>query len=196
VAVLGLIGYAVDKAEAEYVRYLIESQFDYAGQNVAASKMGNISKVAPHYASSRYSINLDIFWTRLQKVAQGDTNFYGSVQDAKMQLDFLVDLLWQTLVFTLVWVVLLPLLTEAKYLYAIIAVCGPLSLWIWYLIALQNYRAFSDLLRASVDLYRLELLKTLRIPPPANAEQERMVWEMLERRVVYDDHSNFLLQSS
>jgi hypothetical protein len=52
------------------------------------------------------------------------------------------------------------------------------------------------LLRWSVDLYRLDLLKTLRIPLPANAEQERLVWEMLERRVVYDDHSNFLLQSS
>jgi hypothetical protein len=196
VALLGLIGYALDKADAEYVRYLTESQFDYAGHDVAPTKMGNISKIAPYYASSRYSMNIDIFWTRLQKVAQADTNFYASLQDAKMQLDFLVSLIWHTLVFTLVWAILLPLLTEAKYLYAIIVVSGPPSLWIWYLIALQNYRAFSDLLRSSVDLYRLDLLKTLRIPLPANAEQERLVWEMLERRVVYDDHSNFLLQSS
>jgi hypothetical protein len=196
VTLLGLIGYALDKADAVYVRYLTESQFDYAGHDVAPTKMGNISKVAPYYASSRYSMNIDIFWTRLQKVAQGDTNFYGSLQDAKTQLDFLVSLIWHTLVFTLVWVVLLPLFTEAKYLYAIIVVCGPISLWSWYLIALQNYRAFSDLLRSSVDLYRLDLLKTLHIPLPANAEQERLLWEMLERRVVYDDHSNFLLQGS
>jgi hypothetical protein len=195
VALAGLIGYALDRADAEYARYLTEFQFDYAGQDVAPTRLGNISMVAPYYALSRYSINLDIFWTRLQKIAQGDTNVYASLQDAKTQLDFLVSLIWHTLIFTVLWVILLPLLTEAKYLYSIIVVIGPLTLWIWYLIALQNYRAFSDLLRAAVDVYRLELLKTLRIPLPPNAENECLVWEMLERRVVYGDHTNFLLQN-
>jgi hypothetical protein len=196
VALVGLIGYALDKSDGEYISYLIEFQFDYAGQDVAPTKMGNISKIAPYYASSRYSMNLDIFWTRLQKIAQGDTSVYASLQDAKTQLDFLVSLIWHTLIFTALWVIILPLLTEAKYLYTVIVIIGPLTLWIWYQIALQNYRAFSDLLRAAVDVYRLDLLKTLRIPLPANAENERLVWEMLERRVVYDDHTNFLLQNS
>lgn len=196
VALVGLIGYALDKADGEYISYLIEFQFDYAGQDVAPTKMGNISNIAPYYASSRYSMNLDIFWTRLQKIAQGDTSVYASLQDAKTQLDFLVSLIWHTLIFTALWVIILPVLTEAKYLYTVIVIIGPLTLWIWYQIALQNYRAFSDLLRAAVDVYRLDLLKTLRIPLPANAENERLVWEMLERRVVYDDHTNFLLQNS
>jgi len=196
VALVNLIGYVVDQASAEYARYIAESQFDYAGQNVAPTRIGNISNIAPYYASSRYSINLDIVWTRLQKVVQGDTNFYAALQDAKTQLDFLISLIWHTLLFTVLWAILLPLLSRAYVLYAMIVIFGPFTAWIWYLIAVQNYRALSDLLRASIDLYRLDLLKTLHVPLPANAEQERLIWEMLERRLVYGERSNFWLQSS
>ncbi len=194
--VLSLIRFSLDKAQAEYARHLTEFQFDYAGEEVAPTKMGNISRVAPHYAASRYSLNLDIFWTRLQKVIQNDANFYSVLQDAKMQLDFLVGLVWYTLLFTLIWVAVLPGLGEAKNLFQIIAIAGPLLTYVWYRIALQNYRAFSDLLRACVDLYRLDLLKALHVPLPANAEQERLIWETMEQRLVYGEHSNIVLQAS
>ena len=58
--------------------------------------------------------NLDVFWTRLQKVVAADANFYSTVQDAKMQVDFLVALIWYTLFFTLVWVIALSLMGEAE----------------------------------------------------------------------------------
>jgi len=193
---LRLIRYAVDKAQAQYVHYLTEFQFDYAGEEIAPTKMGNISRVAPHYAATRYSMNFDIFWTRLQKVVETDATFYSVLQDAKMQVDFLVQLVWYTICFTIIWAIALPCLREAEGWFLIIAIVGPVLAYIWYRIALQNYRAFSDLLRASVDLYRLELLKVLRIPLPANAEQERLVWEMLERRLVYGEHSNIALQNT
>jgi hypothetical protein len=191
-----LVRYAVDKAQGNYARLMAEYQFDYAGEEVAATRMGNISRIAPHYATSRYSLNLDIFWTRLQKVVQADTNFYSAFQDAKLQLDFLIALLWYTLIFTLTWVIALPLLREAKNWFLLIAFAGPLVTYVWYRIALQTYRAFSDLLRASVDLYRLDLLNTLRIPLPASAEEERLIWERLERRIVYNEHSNMVLRQT
>lgn len=192
-ALLRLIRYALDKWNEQRVAYLNRLQFDYAGRDVAPTKMGNISKAAPYYAASRYSLNLDIFWTRLQKVIQADTNFYGLLQDAKLQLDFLVSLVWLTLTFTVIWVIVLPCVREAMGLFLLIAIAGPVLTYIWYVVALQNYRAFSDLLRASVDLYRLDLLKVLRIPLPANAEQERELWDTLEQRFAYGERSNLLL---
>jgi hypothetical protein len=191
---LQLIRYATDRAQENYAQSLTEFQFDYAGEDVAPTKMGNISRVAPHYAASRYSMNLDIFWTRLQKVVATDTNFYSVVQDAKMQVDFLVALIWYTLLFTLVWVIALPCMGEARNLFLGIAIAGPLLAYVWYRVALQNYRAFANLLCASVDLFRMDLLKAFRIPLPANAEQERLVWETIEQRLVYGDHSNITLQ--
>jgi hypothetical protein len=191
-----LIEYAANKWEAQYVAYLNKYQFDYAGNNVAPTRMGIISNSASYYAASRYSMNLEVFWSRLQKVLQGDSNFSSVLQDAKMQLDFLVALVWLTLAFSLIWVVLLPYLEEAKPLFLGIAIVGPVLTYMWYLLAIQNYRSYSDLLRASIDLYRLDLLKTLHIPLPANAEQERLVWETLERRFGYGEHPNIAFQNT
>jgi len=193
--VVELIRYVAEKALAEYTTSLTELQFDYAGKEVAPTKMGNISRIAPHYAAARYSMNLDILWTRLQKVVASDANFYSGLQDAKMQVDFLVALVWYSMLFTLTWVVLLPLLGEGKNIFRLIAVFGPLASYAWYRIALQNYRAFADVLCATVDLFRLDLLKALHLPLPVNAEQELLVWESLEQRLVYGEHFNYPLQS-
>jgi hypothetical protein len=193
---LQLISYATDQAQEKYAQYLTEFQFDYAGEDVAPTQMGNISRVAPHYAATRYSMNLDIFWTRLQKVVATDANFYAVIQAAQMQVDFLVALIWYTLTFTLIWVIALPCMGEAENLFLLIAVAGPLLAYGWYRVALQNYRAFANLLCASVDLFRSDLLKVLKIPLPANAEQERLIWETIEQRLVFGDHSNILLQTS
>jgi hypothetical protein len=194
--VLRLISYTSDYYQAEVLRHFNEIQFDFPGQDVAPTKMGNIANVAAYYAQSRYSMNLEIYWTRLQKVLQEDTHFYPVLQESKMQLDFLVELFWLTVVFTLIWVVALPFCGEGVVLYPVIAIGGPLLTWIWYRIALRNYRAFSDLLRAAVDLYRLDLLKGLHIPLPANAAQECILWENLEQRTAYGDDTNFVLQNT
>jgi len=191
---LQLIRYAADRAQAKYAQLLTEFQFDYAGEDVAPTMMGNISRVAPHYAASRYSMNLDAFWTRLQKVVATDTNFYSVVQDAKTQVDFLVALIWYTLLFTVIWLIALPCLGEALDLFLFIAVGGPLLAYVWYRVALQNYRAFANVLCASVDLFRADLLKALHVPLPANAEQERLIWETIEQRLVFGERSNITLQ--
>ena len=193
---LQLIRYATDQAQEKYAEFLTEFQFDYAGEDVAPTQMGNISRVAPHYAATRYSMNLDIFWTRLQKVVAADATFYSVIQGAQMQVDFLVALIWYTLTFTLIWVIALPCTGEAENLFLLIAVAGPLLAYAWYRVALQNYRAFANLLCASVDLFRTDLLKVLRVPLPANAEQERLIWETIEQRLVFGEHSNIVLQTS
>jgi hypothetical protein len=85
---LQMIDEVIASWEAVRVRLTNEIQFLYAGENVAPTRMGNIAGVAEFYAYSRYAMNLSIFWTRLQKSIQTDKEFYGSVQDAKRQLDF------------------------------------------------------------------------------------------------------------
>jgi hypothetical protein len=194
-ALLRLFQYAADKWDFEAIKYFNQIQFDFAGKNVAPTMIGNISEIASYYARSRYSMNIEIFWTRLQKAIQGDAKFYPVLQEAKLQLDFLVELLYLTVIFTLTWVIVLPILGEARSLYVVISIVSPLVAWAWYQIALQNYRALSDLLRAAVDLYRLDLLKMLHVPLPANAEQERVTWENLEQRAAYGDRTNIVFQN-
>jgi hypothetical protein len=192
--IIELIRYVAEKAQAEYAASLIELQFDYAGKEVAPTRMGNIAGIASHFAATRYSMNLDILWTRLQKVAASDSNFYSGLQDAKLQVDFLVALIWYSTLFSLTWVVVLPLLGEGRNVFLWVAVLGPLASYAWYEIALRNYRAFADVLCAAVDLFRLDLLKALHVQLPVNAEQELLLWESLEQRLVYGEHSNYPLQ--
>ncbi len=194
VALYNLIEYAADRWQAEVTRFFNEIQFNFPGKDVAPTRMGNIASTARSYAQSRYSMNLDIFWTRLQKVLKGDSNFYPILLEAKMQLDFLVTLFWLTVIFTLIWTVSLPFYSNNKWLFLWVVMAGPTLSFIWYKIALQNYRAFADLLRSAVDLYRLDLLKVLHVPLPANAEEERHIWETLGNRSGYRDDVNYTFQ--
>jgi hypothetical protein len=197
-ALFQLITYARDKWDRQYADYLLRYKLEFAGtvDEIAPTRMGNIANAAvSSYAESLYSMNFELFWPRLQKIVQGDSNFYSVLQDAKLQLDFLVALVWLTFAFTLIWDVLLPWLGEARRFFLGIASVGPILTYIWYRLAIQNYRPYCDLLGACIDLYRLDLLKALHIPLPANAEQEREIWETLGARVGYDVHSNLVLQN-
>jgi hypothetical protein len=190
---------AIDSArehwEVLWVQHSNQIQSDFPGRRVAPTRMGNIAAVAAHYASSRYSLNLEIFWTRLQNVIQTNDAFYGLLQDGKRQLDFPIALFWQTAFFTAVWSLIIALVGGRPYLFLAITVSGVAGMRIWYSVALNSYKSFSDLVRAAVDLYRLALLKALHIPPPVNAEQERLIWESLETRLGYGARENVALQT-
>lgn len=189
-----LIARAIDQWDAIRVRLQNQIHFELAGRNVAPTRMGNLATVAAYYADSRYSLDLDIFWTTLQKVIQGDAELAAVLQNSKQKLDFLVALFWQTVFFTGVWMVALFALGRSPQLFLTIAVGGSFFAWIWYQIAVTNYRDFSNVVRAGIDLHRLGVLKELHILAPANMEQERLTWQTLGQRVRYAERDNIPLE--
>jgi hypothetical protein len=198
---LRIAGYALEKVETQYFRLFNYRQFSYPHGTVAPTAMGNIAASVRSYADSRYSLNLDLVWTRLQKIIQGDEKFFAVLQDSKTQLDFLVALFWSTVAYSLFWGAIMPLagfrLRHLQLIWiglGIIPAYHPLILLggvalavIWYAIALQNYRAFADLLRSAVDLYRLDLLKFLHLPLPKSPAEERELWEALTQWTGYGE---------
>ena len=71
---------------------------------LAPTRLGNLTRTMRSYTLDRYGMDLEVFWTRLQKVAieKGDKGF-AAMQDAKTQVDFLVSLCWLTVSFTVLW---------------------------------------------------------------------------------------------
>ena len=67
---------------------------------LAPTRMGNLTRTMRSYALDRYGIDLDIFWTKLQRTLQKESNFYQTLSDAKIQVDFLVSLTFLTMMFT------------------------------------------------------------------------------------------------
>jgi hypothetical protein len=184
---VALIDYAGRRVEDEYIRLYNEREFNFSLSTIAATRLGNIAESVRGYAQSRYAMNLDFFWMSFQKVLQNETAFYKTIQDAKTQLDFMVSMFWLTVASTAFWMLVLPLVARGWLPLLGAAVVGPFLARSWYLIAVQNYRSFADLLRSSIDLFRFELLKTFKISLPLDVEAERLIWDQLKRRLSYGE---------
>ena len=165
-----IIEYAQDAYAYERNRYFSRRQFRFPGvfiqrklddpsapSNIlAATEMGNIARTIRSYGLNRYSFDLDVLWSRLQPIVQEKKDFYGSLQDAKTQLDFLISLCWVSAVFWILWAILVPRYSHDDYkLFGLIMFAGPAFTWLWYRLACESYTAFADLMRTSVDLLSL-----------------------------------------
>lgn len=148
---------------------------------VAATAFGNVGRSMQSYAFSRYRLDLTTFWSRLQPLVQKHQEFYGGLQDAKVQLDFLVLCAFLSAFSTAVWLVVLPIWAGAWWLLLAVAVLGVVLTRLFYLAATENYVAFGELVRSSIDLYRFDLVDALRMPRPGSLRDERLLWDTLRR---------------
>jgi hypothetical protein len=148
-------------------------------QNVLAiTRMGNIGQTMRSYAITRYNLDLDIFWSRLQNSIQTNaTTYFGVLQDVKLQVDFLVSLAWLSAIFSLV---LTPWMwfRGAALEFAVAGSAGFLSLGL-YSLACASYQVFADVMRGAVDLFRFKLLDDLHLGLPGGQEEEQFLWERL-----------------
>ncbi len=191
---LALVDYALGKVNNRYLDLYNEREFNFSRYKVAPTALGNIAESINSYALTRYSINLEAFWSRLQKVIQGDDKFYATLLDAKTQLDFLIALFWMTAAFTATWFFILLFAGASVLAFLVVALAGPLLCVLFYKLALQNYLAFADTLRTSVDIYRLDLLKALHVQLPDDMSSECQTWEDLNRIIGYGQRKKVLLK--
>lgn len=192
VTLVQCLTYAESRIENEYVALFNKREFNFSGFTVAPTTMGNIAESVRGYARSRYAMNLDPFWSRLQKILIDDDKFYSMLVDAKTQLDFMISLFWVTVSFTSIWTIELLVLRRSVRLFLLVVVGGPILSILWYRIALQNYRAFADICRTSVDLYRFQLLDLLHVKRPLGSRQERKIWAEVNRVIGYGEEQLIL----
>jgi hypothetical protein len=151
-------------------------QLNFTRNEIVATRIGNIGLSVQGYFSSRYSLNFNFFWTRIQQILQKEDKFFDVLQAAKAQLDFHIALFWLIGLFALIWTPCCALWGLSVWLLGFAAIGAPLSAWMFYELAVQSYRSYADLLRTAVDLYHFNLLGSLHIALPASVEDERQVW--------------------
>jgi hypothetical protein len=186
-----LIGYATERAKARYVRLLNQLHASYGAEDVAPSKMGNIANTIQDYALRRYRCNLEIVWSNLQRVVQRDEKAQAALQEAKTQLDFLVACCWLTLLWSLIWTVVFAFIAQSRTGFLAAALGGPLLAYVWYRAAAEQYRSFADVAMTTLDSFRFDLLKEMRLAAPADVEGERYVWESIDLLTTYGEERNF-----
>jgi hypothetical protein len=143
---------------------------------IAATRIGNITRTIRSYSLDRYSLDLNIFWTRLQGAMVKEKDGLSAMQDSKTQVDFLVSLYWLTCLFILLWSFLLIAVTPNPALFLWVSIAGPLLARTFYLAACQNYIVFADLVRGAIDLYRTDLIDQMRLSRPPGNREEHAMW--------------------
>ena len=180
--ILELIDYAEDYWSSVELRQFNERQSRFGLSFVAPTAMGNVALTMQAYALIRYQLNLEKFWGDLQTILQtSNRDFFAQLQDAKTQLDFLVTCYWLSALVTLGCGAGLLIEGRSVGLFLLVVFGGPIGAYFFYLLAVKSYQSFAELVRIGVDLYRFQLLDSLRIARPRTARDERAIWSVLQR---------------
>lgn len=174
-----LIDYAINIATQKHSLARIKRYNLFARTELAPTRLGNDAAALRSYCETRYNIDFDFFWPRLQIIFQRDALLSSSLVNAKVQLDFAVLLLWLTALFTATWLIALSIFGHSIIVFAMVAAFGPIAARVWLRIVEASYSGFAELVRSAIDLKRLDLLKAFHIPDPENAAAEKAAWDTL-----------------
>jgi hypothetical protein len=190
-----LIDYAKERAKAHHSRLLNELHSNFGAEEVAPTKMGNVANTIQSYALRRYRCNFEAIWSNLQRVVQKDEKAQAALQEAKTQLDFLVACCWLTLLWAATWSVVLGSITPSAKAFVLVAIGGPILAYMWYRAAAEQYRSFADIAMTTLDAFRFDLLRELRLSAPTDVEEERYIWESFDQLTTYGADRNFRYES-
>lgn len=187
--------FARDRYQSERIRLFNLRKFHYpvdAGAHqemspiiLAPTTLGNISRTTRSYAQNHYGFDLDVLWTRLQNALRSSDEFFKSLQDAKVQLDFFVACAWLAWLSTVAWLVLELLVVRSVRGFIMAGVAGPLVAMAAYSLACRACAVFADVMRTAVDLFRFKVLSDLHLPLPPGLEEERVAWRDLANVMGY-----------
>ena len=143
---------------------------------VMPTQLGNILRASELYALKRYNLDAVVAWPRMQSLLPKE--FAEGLRDAKANLDLLMVVTTLAVIFAAGWEIGLGTLTSRWDLFLIASLSWLLVLFS-YSGVLQAARTYGELIKASFDLYRWELLKALHLKMPENYEGERKLWDQI-----------------
>jgi hypothetical protein len=152
---------------------------------VRPTRFGNVMAAIDSYAYTRYGMDGVMLWPRIRQVAKpGDE--WKALEGAQGRLDFAVAAVWihvAVLVFALL--ALPPLFARDPLALIGLLLAGVFGAVVFYRTAVQNLTAYGLQVQAVFDLNRFALLDALRLPRPANAEEEYQTWAVVSASMLY-----------
>ena len=135
---------------------------------------GNVIRAAEDYAQSRYSADYLIVWPRLAHVCS--ERFVMDYEAMRADVDFLLVVATYSGLFAAVGGGLVLYQGASVLLFVACVLMGVLVAHIAYRTAIKAAVEYGEQMRASMDLFRLDLLQQLRYAAPTGAEDERAIW--------------------
>ncbi len=156
----------------------LHHEYPSQAERLLPTRLGNVLRASEYYPITAYGMDAVFWWPRLIPLLPDAVQ--KGIEDALTPLLALLNLA------TLIGLVAVG---GAIYLWrnqvggwqvpvAVLAV-GLLLARLSYLGAVAQARGYGQQIRASIDLYRFDLLKVLHQPLPASPQEERALWERL-----------------
>ena len=157
------------------------SQYPLEATRVQGSMLGNLTVAHQDAIYARYGMNVELFWPAIWKFAAADAAFAPTLEEAKLRLDFAVAMVAVTVVFTVTWVVLLRLADAPPAPFWIVAVAGPLAVFMFYRMSLASAYALNATVRGAIELFRFDVLRQFHCPLPPTSTLEKAQWAELTK---------------
>lgn len=169
--------------------------------SVRPTALGNVLEAYNAYPYTRYRIEAEMLWPRLRFVMKPE--HLGPVNDRQTLLDFSLAMASLGCVFGLLALLVGPWLwidarpwpsSLARWYWGALALAGFGAGWGFYRLGVLVAGGVGDLVRASFDLFRLDLMTALSRPDPRSLAEEREQWAQLSRLAVYGTELDFPLR--
>lgn len=150
-------------------------------EDVLPTKFGNVMRAFETYSLSMYGMDAIPIWPRLS--AMFPENHGETLNAVRSQMDFAVNMVYLPAVVIVEYAILAVLTRTLPALWIV----GIFLLFIWfaYRMAIINAIQWGDLVKASFDLYRYDLLEQMGLERPASWEQEQALWTDISRSFLY-----------
>lgn len=183
---LRIARYGLGRVEASYDRYWSRKFFRFPNESASLgpTAMANMSEIHRNYGKVRYGMEIDLMWPRMQPLVAGDTAFSALLHDSKLKLDFAVSMTAASSLFMVTSMVIVGLYSNSYWPFVVFPALTMAATAMFYLLALRAYRAFGEVLRSAIDLFRFDLLDELHLPRPINSEVEKEAWSRLSDRML------------
>lgn len=178
-----LLDYACGKAEIEHSRVDADIRLRYPRRvgGLQCTELANMVEVQREYSLDRFGLDSELFWLRMLKLARTDKDFYPLLDDAKTQLDFAVAVTVLLGLTVSIWLPLSLLFAPTVWPYLLVTVIGLPAVSSFYHIVIQAYLTLAEVVRATLDLYRFDMLTALHVPLPKDLAEEQDTWRKLAR---------------
>ena len=145
---------------------------------VGPTRLANAAGLYRDAALARYRLDPEVFWLHLQRAASADDQFRPILEEARLKLEVSVAMAMACALVSS-WTLVLALAGHSLPVLLLTGVAFPAGAILFYHASVTNLRVYGQAVTATVDLFRFEVLKALRVPLPDDSEAERRLWEAL-----------------
>ena len=141
------------------------------------TRLGNVLCAAERYPYYRYGADSIVLWPRLYHILPRE--FVDDVEEARASLEFLLVIsLW--FVVTGAGALVLLIASHSSFLLMLfILALATVGSYAFYISGIGAAIEYGEELRSGMELFRLQLLEWMKLPPPKNLGEEQDTWNRL-----------------